>query len=62
MSWEPFLVAVGLAAGYLFWDWKPRCSMGIFMCGCFRDPLCSDGRCRHHCKLYCKCRRDLARS
>lgn len=24
-------------------------------CSAFRSEDCSDGRCRHHCKLYCQC-------
>ena len=25
------------------------------MCPALRSSLCSDGRCRHHCHLYCNC-------
>lgn len=24
-------------------------------CISFRNPFCSDGRCRYHCQTYCKC-------
>ncbi len=67
---DPVFILLGVIAGAAFsmgyvtgWIARPRpppqpidpilCTDEI--CEAFRSDACSDGRCRYHCQLYCKC-------
>jgi hypothetical protein len=53
-----FILVIGLLGWLTVHESKPRrdlCTLGSFMCIAFRWPSCSDGRCRYHCSIYCKC-------
>lgn len=52
---------IGLAAAVvvLCWAWpqvrRQTCRERLWECNAFMWPSCSDGRCKYHCSLYCKC-------
>lgn len=33
---------------------RPTCTDSDY-CHAFRSATCKDGRCRHHCRMYCEC-------